>query len=814
MKKILKPLFMSLLLLFAGEQYAQNTEGVIIGKITGALKQGVDNVNVSLLNAKDSALVKRSITDKAGAYQFTGVKTGTYLISASKTGHTTVFSKKMVIDASNIRVEAGELFITETVKTLDGVTVTARKPLIETKDDKTIFNVTEDPSLNGQMAIDALRKTPFISVDGDNNIMLNGKTNFQVQLNGKSTGLFANNPKEALQGFPANLIERIEVITNPSAKYDGEGASGILNIITKKKIMGYNGSVGIGYNSIGSRNANFSISVKKGRWGFSAFGAKGVSAQSQYGNTDYNSLLTSSLFARRYTDIHTDFRYNNAFGNGELSFEIDSLKALSAYANLRDFTNNSISDNTVTQYDRNNAVLLQSNFKNNSTMGSPTGDWGVDYIQKYKSNKEKEFSIKFNELYGNSDTYSDNAQYNSSGGDRFIVNDNSTKNTQRTLQTDFTLPLKKGNKLELGAKAILRSANSDYESLLKDLSSNQYKTDPTNSNLFNYKQDIYSIYGVYGFKAGKYSFNAGVRGEQTLITGNFISSATSVKQSFFTLLPSVSITKTINPTKRITLAYSKKLARPGINFLNPFVSNQDPLYISYGNTNLGPELIHNFELRYSSFAKGTSINLTLGENIGTRSIETFTFFDGSTGVTSTTYDNIGQNYTTNLSGFIASSLSKKIKLNTNLNLSYRALKNIRDKSINNQGIGGWGYTNISYLPSPKLNFNWSVGIYFPTIQLQGRSGMFYFYTLAGSYKMAKDKLILTLGLSTFFEEYVPNKSILKSNTFYQESVMYRPGRAFTAGLRYTFGKLKENVSKKKGVTIDDEKQAQSNTGGN
>jgi outer membrane receptor for ferrienterochelin and colicin len=813
MKKLLIVSFLSSFLSLAIRLPAQTADSTgISGKVLDAGKQPIENAVVSLLRSRDSGVIARQITGNTGVYRFSGIKPGTYLVNASKTGFAVSYSKPVSVPVPGGMAGLPAIVLSETSKMLSGVTVTAKKAVIETKEDRVIFNVSEDPSLNGQMAIDALRKTPFISVDGDNNILVNGKSNFQVQLNGKTTGLFANSPKEALQGFPANLIDRIEVITSPSAKYDGEGASGILNIITKKKVTGYNGSVQAGYNTLGGGHANANGSLKKGRFGLSGLGSTARMAIEQTGYTDYMSFIPGSVFARRYTDIFSSISNKFMFGNAELSYELDSLKALSLYGNLRRSNSDIGSDNTVSKYDQGNIVLQESLFLNQTNSETSSGDWGIDYTQKYKSHKEKEFSIRFNEVYIKTNSRSDNSQQNSPGTPRYIINDNDIRNVQRTFQVDFALPLSKTSKLEIGSKAILRTANADYESRITEIANTQYKPDPANSNQFNYSQDIYSVYSVYGFKSGKFTFNTGIRAEQTVVKGDFISSGTAVSQHYLTLLPNLMITRVLTAAKRITLSYTKKLARPGINFLNPFVSNQDPLFISYGNTQLGPELIHNFEFRYSSVYKGVNINLALGESIGDRSIESFASFDGATGITSSSYYNIGRNYTTNLSGFINAPLSKKVRVNTNLNFSYRVLSNILDKTVRNSGMGGMGQGSITYTQSSRLNLSVNGGMFFPTVQLQGNSGMFYFYNTSGTYKMAKEKLLLTVGLANFLSKYIGVKNELQTAGFSQETMIYRPGRAMTVSLRYNFGKLKENVSKKKGVTVDDEKQGTQNSG--
>jgi hypothetical protein len=165
-----------------------------------------------------------------------------------------------------------EVSLLPAAKSLSGITVVAKKPLIEQKDDKIIFNVEEDPAAKTETAIEILRKTPFVSVDGNDNVMVNGQGNFKVLLNGRETAMFATNIKEALKSFPGSVIMKIEVITAPSAKYDAEGIGGIINIVTKSKVAGYNGSLSSSYRTTGWQTNNGSFNIKSGKFGLALTG--------------------------------------------------------------------------------------------------------------------------------------------------------------------------------------------------------------------------------------------------------------------------------------------------------------------------------------------------------------------------------------------------------------------------------------------------------------------------------------------------------------------------------------------------------------
>ncbi len=226
-------------------------------------------VGLYQLNNQQKPL-RNIFTDSKGRYTFSKVDTGRYIIFATNSG----FGEKAPSHPYHWQQRRNrdpplQLGIAST--TLAAFTLTARKPLIEHNEDKLTYNVEADPSNAAQTATDVMRKTPFLSVDGEGNVQLNGQSNFKVLLNGKETAMFSRNVKEALQSFPANLIKSIEVITTPSAKYDGEGVGGIINIITKKKVVGYNGNIGVFRTTLGNTNLNSNASFKFGKFGISGY---------------------------------------------------------------------------------------------------------------------------------------------------------------------------------------------------------------------------------------------------------------------------------------------------------------------------------------------------------------------------------------------------------------------------------------------------------------------------------------------------------------------------------------------------------------
>ena len=321
---------------------------------------------------------------------------------------------------------------------LQGVTVTARKPLIEQTDDKIIFNVENDPSTKTETAIDILRKTPFVSVDGDDNVQVNGQSNFKVLLNGRETAMFSQNVKEALKGFPGALITKIEVITTPSAKYDGEGVGGVINIITKKKVAGYNGSLSSYLSTTKWFNINGNFSAKSGKVGVTMFYGAGGTTGVWGKNRSQTIPFVPGSFTKRTLigDRWMKNFWNN--GNAEISYEIDSLNTISSYGNISGGFNESKLDQVITTEFASDPNRV-STYNMDSRYEYPTYSVGTDYIRKFRENKEREFSIRLNGEFGKANTFLNSVQ-DSPDGDRYIINNSDASNKQYTIQSDYIHP--------------------------------------------------------------------------------------------------------------------------------------------------------------------------------------------------------------------------------------------------------------------------------------------------------------------------------------------------------------------------------------
>jgi len=793
---VLLPAILFILPIFAVSQ----TKPKLSGMVSDSTKP-LALVTVRLFKKINAAPLQTTLSKENGSFQLNKPDTGNYVLSFTHTG----FAEKRI--NINVVSQPGDMQIdpvqlSKVTGMLKEVVVTAQRPLVEQSDDKIVFNVEDDPASKTETAIDILRKTPFVTVDGEDNIKVNGKSNFKVLLNNRETSMFARNIKEALRGFPGVLISKIEVITTPSAKYDGEGIGGVINIITKKKVVGYNGTLS-SFQRTSDKLSNYAINgnAKFGKIGLSVFLNSGYTDPVSQLNVNTTIPATQSIYTKRTLEGDQRNNSNWSFGNAELSWDLDTLNTISLYTNIDSWSNKTITDQTITT-DFSSSPSTVSYFDLNNKSKNPGVNVGSDYIKHFKKNKEREFSIRFLGEFGKNDSKLNSFQDNP-GTDRYLVNNSYAINNQYTIQADNIIPLKKGRKLEGGVKAILRRASSDFQSLIKYDEAESYKLNTTNSDYFKYTQDVIGVYSMYSFRLKKSSFRFGARVEYTNVNGNFISSNTLVKSNYTTLLPNIQFTNRISKVTTLVLGYTKRLQRPYIWDLNPFVFNNDSLNISFGNPELGPQTVHAISSQLR-FAKGnTFAGINVEGSYSDNKILQYSSFDPQSGITKTTSLNIGKEFQSSLNVNLNTKLTKKWSLFVNGSLRYSTVTNNSDKSQSNSGFGCNFNVNTSYRFTTKFAISSFLGLWQDPQTIQTTYPFRTWHNVAFNQKILKDKVNISLRFVNYFEKTRDYKTITKDQNFYSTNITRQIRRGAVLALTWNFGKLTENVSKKKGVNNDD-----------
>lgn len=792
-----------LFILFVKISFSQNQnwgqQNGIVGKISGIIidektKQPVEFASVVLMKNKGVKIVNGTITDSKGYFKMENVPVGSYSLAITFVGYGKKNIDSVRTTPEKPDLNLGKIVITPSVTEIKEVIVEADAVVFENKVDRLVYNAEKDRTSKGGDASDVLQKVPMVTVDIDGNVSLRGSSNIKILFNGKPSGMLASNVTEALKMIPADEIKSVEVITNPSAKYDAEGTAGIINIITKRKdIQGINGSVNAGISSR-RNNLDGSLSVKKGRFGInSSVGGNFNFLRS--GETHYYRKDTYSNFTRelKQDGIFTPQRLS---GNASLGFDYD----FNAYNNIasnvkfgkRGFNRESevkvqLTDTSYTEYNR-----TSTNPSFNTSI-----DWNFDYRRTFRKPK-KEFSISLlftQEMKEEKYTLEQDGTFPKN---EESVNDGT--NREYTLQTDYALPLDSSFILEAGGKGILRNIGSET-------STEYFFIDNITTDNFYYDQSVYAGYSVLTFKIKKFDFKPGIRYEYTGNVGTYPDSI--VKNNYDNWIPSATVAYTFKNFSSVRLSYSKRLQRPGTRNLNPYINANDPRNISYGNPELSPEISHSFELNYSAFSAKTSGNASLFYRHTDNVIQDITFVDAN-GISNTTFDNIGQNDAYGISLFGQVVFFKKLTIRGNTNVFYIVQQgDYNSENFSNDGV----QYNTNLNASLQLSKGWS-GEFFgmfnsQKVTLQGKIPSMSFFNFGISKEVLKKKG--TVGVKVFnpFKRDYEFKTELRGENFEQENINAIPFRSFGISFSYKFGKLEfktPSMKKKKGINNDDIKK--------
>ncbi|MCH7399637.1 TonB-dependent receptor [Belliella sp. DSM 107340] len=791
----------------------------ISGKILDAdTDEPIPYAAASLLDAESMQSVAGAVADLDGEFFITGFKDGSYILQLSFIGFESLNSQPIEVAPGNTDIKLGNLKMSQEALGLEEVTVQGQRSLIEEKVDRTIYNAENDKTTIGGDASDVLRRVPMLSVDLDGNVSMRGSTNILVLIDGKQSAIVANNIADALKQIPAEEIKSVEVITSPSAKYDAEGTGGVLNIITKKNNL-QGASLNIN-SSAGLRGSNLGLnaSLKRGKMGWT-LGGFGRSGYNILGSFDNTQTLMNPEGENTVINQTADTRNNMLFGRYNLGwdYELNKYNFLTASVsvgvrNMRNRQDGLLTETFVEDM-LESALLRDVNVDNLSN----NVDVNFNYTKTFET-PQKEFSISG--LYSRSNNNNDfvNSLYNGTFTDiaSRIKNENLGINEEFTIQLDYVTPVgNSGNQiLEYGAKNILRKAISEFAFFTADGSDGEFQQvdDVVLSNEFNYDQNVTAGYASYtlGFLEN-YTVKAGLRYEYTNINADFKNSELPADiPSYGTFVPSVNIGRKLANGNMIKAAYNRRIQRPSLQFLNPNIDQSNQQQQSQGNPLLDPELTDNYELAYSTFVGGSSLNFTSYFRNTTGSIQPVrTVSDND--VIFTTFENIGNERAVGLSVFSNINISGKFSLNGSIDSYYAMLTNGLENPMfaaSNEGfvVSGRLFGNYTL---PK---NWQIQAFTfargRAVQLQGSAGGFMMYGLNLNKQFNEKRGSIGFGMENFFTREFQIRNELITPTIMQESIIGMRNMNFKINFSYRIGKLSVEGSrrKKRGVTNDDMKE--------
>lgn len=793
----------------------------IAGQVQENDKKTISGVSASLYKAKDSALAKVAVTDKNGQYEFVGIKAGQYYIVFTSVG----YEKKAtaVLDvAENASMQVPVVSLQEAAKGLAGVTVLSKRPFVETKLDKTVVNVEASPTSAGSSALEILEKSPGIMVNSDGAISLRGKQGVIVMMDGKPTYLSAADLANMLKNMPASALDQIEIMTNPSSKYDASGNSGIINIKTKKgKTAGFNGSITVGISSTvytiegktfySPRSQNsFNFNYRKNKWNF--FGNynpnsfRGRNTQNIYrknfdpGTGEYMGYTDQTIRFKFGNNNHTlklgaDFYADkkNTFGVVVSGFVFDGSPRPRTTSEVKDKNGTLLSG--MNSYTDNDFSLknITSNFnwrhQFDSTGKELTAD--IDYV-KYSNNGE--MLLETNPFDAN----------RTPGAQLFLRGNLPSSIDIVSVKSDFVKPFKNG-RIEAGVKSSYVKTDNlvDYEYF----SNSKWNVD-NRSNHFIYEENINAAYVNGNRQIGKWTLQAGLRVENTNATGNQLTSKEVFKRDTTNLFPSAFISYEVNKDHKLTTSYSRRINRPNYQNLNPFIFFADSLTYQKGNPFLRPQYSNNIELSHAF--KGKFIT-TLAYNNTTDVIAQIIKPDGVKMFN--TFDNVAKQNNISLSLTIPVKVAKW----WNANFFSTVFHNNYEGIYNNKPFD---VSNTSFSANLSNNFTLGKG-------LMGELSGFYRHNVIDQITYLKPIYQMSLGLQ---QQIIKGKGTVRLNIRdpfqWQKFEGYnrfegidvnfknRPDtRSVTATFTYRFGKSTPQSQPRRRSTSSQEEQSRVGQGG-
>lgn len=617
--------------------------------IKGYIKDNEDkplaNATVSLLRMKDSSVAKLAVTDKEGKFTMAGIKDGRYRLMAAYVGHGNGFSAPFEVSGTG-EINAPAIALAKKGSDLAGVTVTAKKQLIEVKADKTIFNVEGTINAVGQDALELLRKAPGVQIDKDDNISVSGKNGVQVFIDGKPSPLAGKDLSEYLKTLQAAQIELIEIITNPSAKYEAAGNAGIINIRLKRnKTLGSNGSVNAGYGIGIHPKYNGGIALNHRSQTINLFGTYNYNRG--YNESPFNLYreLSDSAFDQHSTFFNHNQSHNFKVGADFLLNKFSTVGVMmnGVRANPRSFS----SSNTYISYQPTKTGVKQLRATNNNFSRRDNTSYNLNY--RYTNPKGRDLNIDAD--YSNYDISTDqfltNIYFDATGTTEISREMNNlispTSINIYSAKADYEQNYK-GGRLGIGGKTSFIRTDNDFQRY--NITTSSKDLDKDKSNRFRYNENINAGYINYNkqFKKGV-MVQVGVRVENTVtegrstglknVSGSYVAYDSSFKRNYTDLFPSAAITFNKNPKNQWSISYSRRIDRPAYQDLNPFEFKLDNYTYQKGNTELRPQFTHNFGLtNIYKFKLTTGLNYSHTDDVFSQLTEVYV---DNTGRTSKSY---------------------------------------------------------------------------------------------------------------------------------------------------------------------------------
>lgn len=809
---------MALILMLALCAKAQNTQhsytitGVVADSVT---HEGEPYATLTIARADSAANpLKQALTDIKGHFSISSSGTGSYLLMVRSMGRKPM-QRAYTVDATTRTIDLGTLLLQDGGNQLETVEVVAYKPLVKADVDKIAYSVEDDPEANTNTVIEMLKKVPMVTVDGQDNIRVNGNSSFKIYVNGKPNNMMTKNPKEVLKSMPASSIKKIEVITNPGPKYDAEGVGGILNIVTEGKgPEGYNATFS-GRANNSSYGGGLYATVKQGKLTMSVnYNASSNHSPKGYTYSDRSQIgtdgtVTSSTVADGYTKGHSLWQG----GDVEASYEIDTLRLITGSFSLSKFTSKRDALNTAFSTMPATGQRLYG-YRSPSHSKENWDDYSasLDYQRSF-SVKDRLLTLSYRlesspstsdsrYLYTDREAADDWQTFIDRMRDQRMDGDENTM--EHTFQIDYTTPFAKHHTWEAGVKYILRRNKSDNDRYNLGTGDKDETYDSDNSSHYRHHNDILAAYTGYGLTLDKWSARLGLRYEHTLQKVEYLlGRGTNFHKNFDDLVPSARLGYKFSDATNLSLGYKMRINRPGIWYLNPYLDDRIPDAISQGNPNLDTEKSHAVDLQFSSYNSKLTYTLTGTYRFVNNSIESvdrlvndrdIEGLPNPTGkdVIYSSYANIGHIQYAGLMAYANWTPITNTRITLNGSVGYSHMSD--GQSLRNHGWCTNIDASLQQTFAKTWIFNASYYVQTPQPTLQGKDARYQWYNFSLSKSFMDKRLTLTAYIiNPFGKRYFCYRSETVADNFRTTASSSWCQLYYGVSVSFRIGKLKASV---------------------
>ena len=805
-------LLVTLLVAFtATAQEIRTVKGVVLDSLT---RQGEPAAILQFfLVSDDSKPVAFTTTDEEGRFTHTFTVKGEYYMLFNNMGRKQV-RRTFKINGEEV-VDLGEILVEDAAELLKAGTVTAMRPLVKMEVDKMTYNVEDDVDSKTSTVLDMLRKVPMVSVDGQDNISVNGSSSFVVYVDGKPNQMMSQNASQIFKMMPASSVKNIEVVTNPGVRYDAEGVGGVLNITTNKTVTGGQSAADGMYGTVRAQASTRGYggglfgSMQQGKFALSA----NVNAMQQ-GSKGTVMDMTRTQDNGFSTSTHTtsDMSMPMLMGNLNASYEIDDQNLVSATVGLMHFGTNNTSGITNTMLFAPGTEAFTYTGTTESLMTRNSISAGADYQHTWADFPGRSFTLSYQ--YNGAPSVNNTLNtFNAAGIPGFDLTDRKsdgrTGSTDHTLQADFTTPMGASFSLSTGAKYIDRHNSSSQQDYLWD--GTKFVVNPLSSLDYDFYNRIGAAYTELTGNFGSFGVKGGVRYEHTWQSYNSSAQTNAFSTDYGSLVPTASVQWSPSMTQNIGISYNMRISRPGISYLNPYVDTTDPTALTYGNTDLEVERGHNVSLVYNAYTPKVMVNATLRYSYTGNGISSYSFYDENN-LLNTTYGNIVASQSAGLNAYVMLNPTNKTRIMVNGGLTYSDISSAQLGQHND----GWAY---NLMLGGQQTLPWDIRLSANAIvmgsqvTLQGRTTGISIAMVGLTKSFLNDRLSFSvngvLPLAKGFE--MSMSSHTEGKGFVSDMSTTIPMRQITFQVSWTFGKQGNYSAKRASRTIQNEDQLNSTT---